>query len=274
MSSSTPRARIRPPWRRGSRSTSNSRWVTKWPRSCGRPPSSRPSRHFEPFPAEEPEAERHRLYVMLLRGPLGLEARERLLSLRTEADDLHVHGREVYWLCRVPFADSPLAKAPLEKTMAMPSTTRNVTTLRKNLPLVLSGSRACELVIRQTHPGDASMKRHLLTLVLTGLVGSLVLAGDAQACHLKKCHHAAPTCAVVEPAALPPRPRSVSQPVSPRSRSVVCSRTSRDSTLGCHKKAACEPAPAPSAENSRLLGSRDLLLRTRRLLLPQGSAQH
>ena len=68
---------------------------------------------------------------MFLRAPLGDEARERLLSLRTETDDLRVHGREVYWLCRVPFADSPLAKAPLEKTMAMPSTTRNVTTLRK-----------------------------------------------------------------------------------------------------------------------------------------------
>jgi uncharacterized protein (DUF1697 family) len=84
-----------------------------------------------PFAPEDLEAEAHRLYVMLLRAPLADGPRERLLALRTPADDLHVHGREVYWLCRVPFTDSPLAKAPLEKTMAMLSTTRNVTTLRK-----------------------------------------------------------------------------------------------------------------------------------------------
>ena len=52
------------------------------------------------------------------------------------------------------------------------------------------------------------MKRHLLTLVLTGLVGSLVLAGDAQACHMKKCTTLPATCAVVEPAPCPNRPGS------------------------------------------------------------------
>jgi uncharacterized protein (DUF1697 family) len=86
---------------------------------------------YAPFPSEGPQAESHRLYVILMRDPLADEARDRLLALRTQADDLHVHGREVYWLCRVPFADSPLAKAPLEKILGMPSTTRNVTTLRK-----------------------------------------------------------------------------------------------------------------------------------------------
>ncbi len=49
------------------------------------------------------------------------------------------------------------------------------------------------------------MKRHLLTLVLSGLVGSFVLAGNAEACHKKKCTCApAPTCAVVVPAPCPP----------------------------------------------------------------------
>jgi uncharacterized protein (DUF1697 family) len=84
-----------------------------------------------PFPYRELESERDRLHVILLRAPLGAVATDRLLSLRTEADDLHVQGREIYWLCRVPFADSPFARAPLEKTLGMPSTARNVTTLRK-----------------------------------------------------------------------------------------------------------------------------------------------
>jgi uncharacterized protein (DUF1697 family) len=86
---------------------------------------------YEPFAPEDLEGEGDRLYVVLLRAPLADGPREKLLALRTRADDLHVHGREVYWLCRVPFSESPLAKAPLEKTMAMLSTTRNITTLRK-----------------------------------------------------------------------------------------------------------------------------------------------
>jgi uncharacterized protein (DUF1697 family) len=86
---------------------------------------------YRPFALEDLEAEGHSLYVMLLRAPLAAGPRKRLLALRTRADDLHVRGREVYWLRRVPFAESPLAKAPLEKTMAMLSTTRNITTLRK-----------------------------------------------------------------------------------------------------------------------------------------------
>ena len=49
------------------------------------------------------------------------------------------------------------------------------------------------------------MKRYLMTLVLSGFVGSLVLVGNAEACHKKKCACApAPTCAVVEPAPCPP----------------------------------------------------------------------
>jgi uncharacterized protein (DUF1697 family) len=86
---------------------------------------------FRPFAPEEHEAVGHSLYVILIRAPLGDGAREKLLSFRTAADDLYVHGREVYWLCRVKFAESTLAGAPLERTIGMPSTTRNVTTLRK-----------------------------------------------------------------------------------------------------------------------------------------------
>ena len=100
------------------------------------------------------------------------------------------------------------------------------------------------------------MKRHLLTLVLTGLVGSLVLAGDAQACHMKKCHHApAPTCAVVEPAPCPaPPPAPVCEPTcAPKVKKCGLFSHFKGINLGCHKKAACapapvcEPAPAPCA---------------------------
>lgn len=86
---------------------------------------------YRPFAAGDLEAEHRALYVLLLREGLNDASRDRLLKLRSESDDLHCHGREVYWLCRVPFTESPFAKAPLERTMAMVSTMRNVTTLRK-----------------------------------------------------------------------------------------------------------------------------------------------
>jgi hypothetical protein len=47
------------------------------------------------------------------------------------------------------------------------------------------------------------MNRYLMTLILGGFIGSLVLVGSAEACHKKKSHCAPATC-VVEPAPCPP----------------------------------------------------------------------
>lgn len=45
------------------------------------------------------------------------------------------------------------------------------------------------------------MTRHLTTLILSGLLGSIVLVGNAEACHRKRCVCAAPVvCAVPRPA--------------------------------------------------------------------------
>jgi len=45
------------------------------------------------------------------------------------------------------------------------------------------------------------MIRHLTTLVLTGLVGSIVLVGNAEACHKAKCRCASPVvCVAPRPA--------------------------------------------------------------------------
>ena len=87
------------------------------------------------------------------------------------------------------------------------------------------------------------MKRHLMTLVLSGLVGSLVLVGDANACHKKKCSHAVATCVVVEPAPCPPPPPPA--PVCEPTCAPVkkkCHLLARFKGLGLHRK-ACAPAP-------------------------------
>src|SRR5271165_5910348 len=104
------------------------------------------------------------------------------------------------------------------------------------------------------------MKRHLLTLVLSGLVGSLVLAGNAEACHKKKCTCAPAPCAVAVCAPAPcPAPAPVCAPAPCPAPVPVCAPTCAPKKhcglfggfkgfgLGCHRKATvcAEPVAAP-----------------------------
>ena len=128
------------------------------------------------------------------------------------------------------------------------------------------------------------MKRHLLTLVLSGLVGSLVLAGDAQACHMKKCHHApAPTCAVVEPAPCPaPPPAPVCEPTcAPKVKKCGLFSHFKGIKLGCHKKAACArlrcaspPQPLAALRETVAYSAPVTYSAPAVYTSPQGSAQH
>ncbi len=49
----------------------------------------------------------------------------------TAVDDLRVHGRELYWRCHGPINETKLKPKQLERTLGMPYTARNVTTVRK-----------------------------------------------------------------------------------------------------------------------------------------------
>ena len=86
---------------------------------------------YRPFEASELDREGNSLYIAFLRSPPGGEAEERLAAFRTEIDDFHVVGREVYWLCRKRMSESAFSGALLEKTVGMPATMRNATTIRK-----------------------------------------------------------------------------------------------------------------------------------------------
>jgi len=94
------------------------------------------------------------------------------------------------------------------------------------------------------------MKRHLLTLVLSGLVGSLVLAGNAEACHKKKCTCAPAPCAVAVCAPAPcPAPAPVCAPTCAPKKHCGLFGGFKGFGLGCHKKATvcAEPVAAPCA---------------------------
>ncbi len=88
------------------------------------------ARH-KPFTDAELNAEGHGLYVGFLAHKPGNEAIQKLLACATPVDDFHIHGREVYWLCRTRFSESEFSGARLEKTLGMQTTLRNVTTIRK-----------------------------------------------------------------------------------------------------------------------------------------------
>jgi uncharacterized protein (DUF1697 family) len=85
----------------------------------------RPFRAADPVPAGEP------LMVGFLKAPPSAEVGRRVVALRTDTDDFHVHGRELYWWARVGVGKSSVGGALLEKTLGAPATFRNVTTVRR-----------------------------------------------------------------------------------------------------------------------------------------------
>jgi uncharacterized protein (DUF1697 family) len=86
---------------------------------------------YRPFMPPEFSAEGNSLYIAFLSDPPSGEAQQRLMAFRNEVDDFRVHGREVYWLCRKRMSESAFSGALLEKTIGMPTTMRNATTIKK-----------------------------------------------------------------------------------------------------------------------------------------------
>ncbi|HKB05146.1 MAG TPA: DUF1697 domain-containing protein [Gemmataceae bacterium] len=85
----------------------------------------------QPFPVADLEADGHSLYISFLSSAPAAEAAERLRALRTDLDDFHIHGCEVYWLCRTRISESAVSMAKFERAVGVPGTMRNVTTVKK-----------------------------------------------------------------------------------------------------------------------------------------------
>jgi len=80
----------------------------------------------------------HAIYIAFLHTKPGKELIDRLMTFKSRTNDFHVHGREVYWLCRKKMMDSEFSGAVLEKALGMPATLRNSTSVRK-LTALLTG---------------------------------------------------------------------------------------------------------------------------------------
>lgn len=71
------------------------------------------------------------LNIAFLARELDDKSGQKLLALRTDIDDFHVHGREVYWLCRKKQSGSKISNAVLERAVGQKATLRGASTVKK-----------------------------------------------------------------------------------------------------------------------------------------------
>jgi uncharacterized protein (DUF1697 family) len=85
----------------------------------------------EAFPAAAMKTPYHALYVSFLRDAPASAAKRAVEAMSSANHVFHLNARELYWLSRVPFSESKIDGALLERTIGGPATMRNVTTVRK-----------------------------------------------------------------------------------------------------------------------------------------------
>ena len=85
---------------------------------------------YQPFPPVALKTAQA-LNVAFLKDTLDAASQKKLMALKTSIDDFHVHGREVYWLCRKKQSESTFSNAVLEKTLGRSSTLRGDNTIQK-----------------------------------------------------------------------------------------------------------------------------------------------
>jgi uncharacterized protein (DUF1697 family) len=79
------------------------------------------------------------LNIAFLTEGIDVSSTRKLMTLRSDIDDFHVHQREVYWLCLKKQSESTFSNAVLERTLRRPSTLRGVNTIRKIAEKYTSG---------------------------------------------------------------------------------------------------------------------------------------
>jgi hypothetical protein len=86
------------------------------------------------------------LNIAFLADGLDDETSQKLIALRTDIDDFHIHGREVYWLCRKKQSGSKISNAVLEKALCRKATLRGANTVLSSKTWVISAACARRLI--------------------------------------------------------------------------------------------------------------------------------
>ena len=69
--------------------------------------------------------------IVFLGDTLDDISTQRSMALRTEIDDLHVNGREIYRLCQKKQSESTLSNAVFHKVLRIPGAVRGVNTVKR-----------------------------------------------------------------------------------------------------------------------------------------------
>ena len=69
-------------------------------------------------------------YIGFLHSKPTPAASKALLALKTDIDTFKVAGTAFYWFCKTGMGTSRITGARIEKTLGMPATLRNITTVR------------------------------------------------------------------------------------------------------------------------------------------------
>jgi uncharacterized protein (DUF1697 family) len=83
---------------------------------------------YEAFPRDQIEAAAAYNVAFLGSEPRG-DALIKVMALQTELDVFHIHGRELYWLCKVKQSDSKISNNAFEKALGQRTTMRQVSTM-------------------------------------------------------------------------------------------------------------------------------------------------
>ena len=86
--------------------------------------------NYTPFQQSELDAA-VALNIAFLAASLDGMTKQKLMALRTDIDDFHVHDREIYWLCRKKQSKSNISNAVMEKTLGRKTTLRGTNTVKK-----------------------------------------------------------------------------------------------------------------------------------------------
>lgn len=85
---------------------------------------------YQPFTPAQMRAAKV-VYVGLLAAPLSASARKTLMGFESDNDRFHVHGREMYWLCKTGQAESKFSNAVFEKRVGVRATFRGANTISR-----------------------------------------------------------------------------------------------------------------------------------------------
>jgi uncharacterized protein (DUF1697 family) len=85
---------------------------------------------YQPFPPSVMKTAQA-LNVAFLAEALDAASQMKLAALKTDIDDFHAQGREVYWLCRKKQSESKFSNVMLEKTIGQAATMRGINTIQR-----------------------------------------------------------------------------------------------------------------------------------------------